>query len=43
MTGARLRVAGLTAGYGRVVVLHDVSLEVEPSELLGEAGANGAG
>ena len=43
MTGARLRVRGLTAGYGRVAVLHDVSLEVEPGELLGVAGANGAG
>lgn len=43
MTGARLRVAELTAGYGRVTVLHDVSLVVEPGELLGIAGANGAG
>ncbi|MGH9101938.1 MAG: ABC transporter ATP-binding protein [Acidimicrobiales bacterium] len=33
----------LTAGYGRVTVLHGVSLEAACGEVLGIAGANGAG
>jgi branched-chain amino acid transport system ATP-binding protein len=33
----------LHAGYGRVAVLHDVSLEVRPDELVALIGPNGAG
>jgi branched-chain amino acid transport system ATP-binding protein len=40
---ASLSVAGLSAGYGRVTVVHDVSFECQPSEVLGIAGPNGAG
>ena len=38
-----LEVRNLHAGYGRVPVLHDVSLEVKPGEVLLVLGANGAG
>jgi branched-chain amino acid transport system ATP-binding protein len=38
-----LDVAGLTAGYGRLEVLHAVDLEVADGELLAVLGANGAG
>jgi branched-chain amino acid transport system ATP-binding protein len=31
------------AGYGRVGVLHDVSIRVEPGELVALIGPNGAG
>ena len=44
MTGKPLlRVEGLRAGYGRVPVLHDVSLEVGAHEMVTLLGANGAG
>ena len=33
----------LTAGYGAVPVLDDVSLEVRPGETVAMIGANGAG
>jgi branched-chain amino acid transport system ATP-binding protein len=38
-----LRVEGLRAGYGPIDVLHDVSLTVEPGEVVALIGANGAG
>ncbi|MGH6970814.1 MAG: ABC transporter ATP-binding protein [Caulobacteraceae bacterium] len=38
-----LRAAGLCAGYGSRAVLNDVSLALNPAELLAIAGPNGAG
>jgi len=40
---AALEVAGLSAGYGRVQVLHDVGLSIEPASITAVLGANGAG
>ncbi len=39
----RLTVEGLFAGYGRIEVLHGLSLAVAAGELLAVVGANGAG
>jgi branched-chain amino acid transport system ATP-binding protein len=41
--GALLKVSGLGAGYGGMPVLHDVSLEVRPAEIVAMVGSNGAG
>jgi branched-chain amino acid transport system ATP-binding protein len=38
-----LEVRNLHAGYGRVPILHDVSLEVRPGEVVLVLGGNGAG
>ncbi|MDY7084495.1 MAG: ABC transporter ATP-binding protein [Actinomycetota bacterium] len=38
-----LEVERLTAGYGAAPVLHDVSLTVEPGQIVAVLGANGAG
>ena len=38
-----LEVRGLVAGYGRIRVLHGVSLEVRPGEVVALLGRNGAG
>ena len=38
-----LEVRHLSAGYGRVPVLHDISLAVQPGEVVLVLGANGAG
>jgi branched-chain amino acid transport system ATP-binding protein len=38
-----LTVSGVSAGYGRVPVLHDVALTVGPGEVVALLGANGAG
>jgi branched-chain amino acid transport system ATP-binding protein len=43
MSAAMLEVIGLSAGYGRANVLHDVALEVRPGEIVALIGANGAG
>lgn len=40
---ALLRISGLEAGYGPVPVLHGVSLEVNPDEMVGILGPNGSG
>jgi branched-chain amino acid transport system ATP-binding protein len=40
---AMLEVVGLTAGYGRTDVLHDVSLRVPEGAIVGILGPNGAG
>jgi branched-chain amino acid transport system ATP-binding protein len=42
-TGPRLTVQGISAGYRRIQVLHDVSLEVGAGEFVTVVGANGAG
>ena len=38
-----LQVEGLTLGYGRTTVVHDLSLRVAPGQIVGLIGANGAG
>jgi ABC-type branched-subunit amino acid transport system ATPase component len=38
-----LRAEGLTAGYGKMPILHDVSLEVYEGEMVSVIGPNGAG
>jgi branched-chain amino acid transport system ATP-binding protein len=38
-----LSVAGLTAGYGKIVVLHGVDLIIHPGEIVALLGPNGAG
>jgi branched-chain amino acid transport system ATP-binding protein len=43
MTAARLKVEDVTARYGKLAVLHGVSVEVRPSEIVALIGANGAG
>jgi iron complex transport system ATP-binding protein len=43
MTGARVEVLGLTAGYGRARVLDAVRLTVEPGGWLAVIGPNGSG
>lgn len=42
-TRPMLEVENLTSGYGRLMVLHEVSLSVEASEIVVLLGANGAG
>src|SRR5262249_55872794 len=43
VTAALLRAEGLTAGYGKVPILHDVTLEVRAGEMVSVIGPNGAG
>ncbi|WP_372013692.1 ABC transporter ATP-binding protein [Tistrella mobilis] len=43
MTDALLTVDGLSAAYGRVTALREVSLSVRPGEVVAMLGANGAG
>lgn len=40
---ALLEVKNLRAGYGPIDVLHDISLDVQPGEIVAIIGANGAG
>ena len=41
--GALLLAEHITAGYGRIDILHDVSLAVRPGEIVSIIGPNGAG
>jgi len=43
MTPPRLSVEQVTARYGKLAVLHGVSVEVRPGEIVALIGANGAG
>ena len=43
LTPPMLTVAGLTAGYGRVPVVHDIGFDVPAGGYIGIIGANGAG
>ena len=43
MTDALLQVSGLSAGYGKIGVLHDVTLHIAPGEVVALLGPNGAG
>jgi branched-chain amino acid transport system ATP-binding protein len=38
-----LRIAKLNSGYGRIAVLHEVSLEIAQGEMVALVGSNGAG
>jgi branched-chain amino acid transport system ATP-binding protein len=38
-----LKVTGLSSGYGKIVVLHDIDLTVGPGEVVALLGPNGAG
>jgi ABC-type branched-subunit amino acid transport system ATPase component len=40
---ALLQVEAVTSGYGDIVVLHEVSIEVQPAEMVSIIGPNGAG
>jgi branched-chain amino acid transport system ATP-binding protein len=43
LDGAQFALEGIDAGYGRVQVLRDVSVVVEPGEIVALIGPNGAG
>jgi ABC-type branched-subunit amino acid transport system ATPase component len=43
MSTQLLTAYGITAGYGRLDILHDVSVHVAPGEIVGVIGPNGAG
>jgi len=43
VTPPRLRLAGVEAGYGDLLAVRDVSLEVRPGEIVALIGSNGAG
>ena len=43
MTQALLRLEGVQAGYGDLLAVRDVSLEVRPAEIVALVGSNGAG
>lgn len=38
-----IKVNNLTGGYGKKAVIHDISFECKPSEVVGLIGLNGAG
>jgi len=41
--GALLTAEKITGGYGKIDILHDVSLSVRPGEIVSIIGPNGAG
>ena len=41
--GAALRATGVTAGYGGDPVIRDISVHVEPGQVVSLVGANGSG
>ncbi len=43
MSTQLLTAYGITAGYGRIDILHDVSVHVSPGEIVSVIGPNGAG
>lgn len=43
MTTQLLTAHGITAGYGKIDILHDVSVHVSPGEIVSVIGPNGAG
>ncbi len=43
MTTQLLTAYGITAGYGKIDILHDVSVHVSPGEIVSVIGPNGAG
>jgi branched-chain amino acid transport system ATP-binding protein len=43
LTKSRLAATGLSAGYGKVPVIHDLDLDVRAGEVVALVGANGAG
>ena len=43
MTGCLIEASAMSAGYGKVAVVRDVDLHVEPGEVVALLGANGAG
>jgi len=43
LTPPLLRAEGVTAGYGKMAILHDVTLEVRRGEMVSVIGPNGAG
>lgn len=43
MTQPILKLNSISSGYGKVAVLHEVSLEVSPGEIVSIVGSNGAG
>lgn len=43
VNGSSLSVASLTAGYHRSPIVHDVSLDVRPGEIVSMVGPNGSG
>ena len=43
MISTLLRAEAMTAGYGKMPILHEVSLIIAPGELVAEIGPNGAG
>ena len=43
MTGSLIEAVGLSAGYGKMAVVHEIDLRVDAGEVVALFGANGAG